>query len=114
MLGMLNLKDCRGMRVLSQMGCDSRRLKDEFTRRMPSNSHRPSDMTLSNEGKRVIDLAYKEAKGLGDEQIGTHHILLGVLGINHGVSAEAFRAMQIDADAAREVVRELQVLGEEE
>ncbi|HEY6414333.1 MAG TPA: Clp protease N-terminal domain-containing protein [Edaphobacter sp.] len=53
------------------------------------------DLPLSNESKRVLAYAAEEAQRLGDNFIGTEHLLLGILREEQGKGAELLRVMGI-------------------
>src|SRR5438874_1951176 len=57
-------------------------------------------------GKKVLELAMREALSLGHRYIGTEHILLGVARENEGVAARIMLDFGVDAERIRnEVVR---------
>jgi ATP-dependent Clp protease ATP-binding subunit ClpC len=58
--------------------------------------------------KKVLELAQREALGLGHNHIGSEHILLGVARENKGLASRILLDYGADADKVRdEVVREL-------
>ena len=59
---------------------------------------------FSPAGRRAITLSLKEAKRLGDRQVGTEHLLLGVLREGNGAGASALHSIGIDYRLAREAV----------
>jgi ATP-dependent Clp protease ATP-binding subunit ClpC len=61
--------------------------------------------------KKVLELALREALGLGHNYIGSEHILLGVARENNGVASRILLDHDADADKVRdEVVRELGII----
>ena len=52
--------------------------------------------------KKVFELAFREALSLGQKQVGTEHILLGLVRENEGVAARILR----DFDAEAETIRD--------
>jgi ATP-dependent Clp protease ATP-binding subunit ClpA len=54
--------------------------------------------------KKVLELALREALGLGHEWIGPEHILLGVAGENEGVASRVLLEFDADAGTIRGVV----------
>lgn len=57
---------------------------------------KPVDLPLSPRGKRVLDMAMREARNLGVNYVGTEHILLGILGEGEGVAAQILATMGVD------------------
>lgn len=56
---------------------------------------------FTERGKRVFQLAQREALRLGHDVVGTEHILLGLLDDNDGVVPQVFDACGIDKDELR-------------
>src|SRR5687768_9820849 len=66
--------------VLKALKIGANRVRQEVEKQLPRGDARPSqDMTLTPRAKRVIDLAYRNAKNLNDNFIGTEHLLLGLI-----------------------------------
>jgi ATP-dependent Clp protease ATP-binding subunit ClpA len=57
--------------------------------------------------RRAVDLAQAEARSMGHAYIGTEHLLLGLLGEEHGIAARILRAAGITAAAVRDDVQRL-------
>ncbi len=73
---------------------------------------RPTSLGLvferfSDRARRVLVLAQEEARLLQHTFIGTEHILLGLIGENDGIGAEALRHFGISLEAARAKVEEI-------
>jgi ATP-dependent Clp protease ATP-binding subunit ClpA len=78
-------------------------------RMLPKGDARPSqDMTLTPRAKRVIDIAYDEARLLGNDYIGTEHLLLGLLREGDGVAARVLVKKGLETEGLRAAVRGLQ------
>jgi transposase-like protein len=58
-------------------------------------------LTVTNEARRVIQLAREEAKRLAQASVGTEHILLGLLRCEGTLAFEALNAEGVTLDAAR-------------
>jgi hypothetical protein len=71
------------------------------------------DLPLSDESKRVLKLAATEADEFDHKQIGTGHLLLGLLREKECLAAEILRQFGVQYERIREVVRETPP-GEEE
>ncbi len=68
------------------------------------------EMTLTPRAKRALELAYEESKLMGQNYIGTEHILLGLIREGEGVAAKILESLGITLDKARSEV--LYFLGE--
>jgi ATP-dependent Clp protease ATP-binding subunit ClpC len=62
---------------------------------------------------RVVVLAQEEARMLNHDDIGTEHILLGLIREGEGVAAKALQGLGISLDAVREQVQEVIGQGQE-
>jgi ornithine carbamoyltransferase len=65
-------------------------------------------MQLTSQAKRVIDLAYDEARQLNSKHIGTEHLLLGLVREEKGMAAQILGELGVDLERTRQVVSELQ------
>lgn len=65
-------------------------------------------MTLSPEAKRVIDMAYDEARRLGHSFIGTEHLLLGILREGESTAVGVLKELGVTLKVARTDAMQLQ------
>ena len=61
-------------------------------------------MTLTPRAKRVIDLAYDEARNLNNNYIGTEHLLLGLVREGEGVAAKVLSNLGVELNKVRSAV----------
>lgn len=54
--------------------------------------------------KKVLELSLLEARELGDQHIGTEHLLLGLVREGEGVAVQVLRTLGVDADDVRRTV----------
>lgn len=67
-----------------------------------------SQKPFTSESKRVLESSLKETFGLGQNYIGTEHLLLGLAREGRGVAARVLRNLDVDLEALRrEVMRRL-------
>jgi hypothetical protein len=67
-------------RVLQQLGVIPQQLRFEVERRVSQGPSKVWQETqLTPRAKRVIDLAYEEARHFNDDYVGTEHLLLGLI-----------------------------------
>jgi len=61
----------------------------------------PADPPFSQNAKHVLEFAFREATQFGHEFIGTEHILLGMIRLNHAKGAKLLSASGVDLDQVR-------------
>jgi ClpA/ClpB-like protein/S1 RNA binding family protein/HAAS domain-containing protein len=66
------------------------------------------DMQLTPRAKQMIDLAYEEARSLGNNYIGTEHLLLGLIREEGGLAGRVLRGRGATLERTRETVRAFQ------
>jgi ATP-dependent Clp protease ATP-binding subunit ClpC len=67
-----------------------------------------ANVPFTPRAKKVLELALREALSLGDDYIGTEHILLGLVRENEGVAARILLDFDADAEKIRdELLRKL-------
>ncbi len=78
-------------------------IRDQIVARSPhfEGVSRTRDLPLSNEAKRVLADAAEEAQRLGNKQIGTRHLLLGVLRETESLGAHILLERGAEIDAIR-------------
>jgi ATP-dependent Clp protease ATP-binding subunit ClpA len=62
------------------------------------------EVPLSNECKKVLNLASDEAQRLGHRHVGTAHLLLGMLGAEGSLAARLLQAKGLNVNAVRQKV----------
>jgi ATP-dependent Clp protease ATP-binding subunit ClpA len=108
LLGLLREPDNAAVRILSLMGVNIAGLREAIQSQLDHGDARPhEDMTLTPRGKRVIDLAYDEARDLNDTHIGTEHLLLGLIRDGDGLAARILDSAGVRLEVAREALLRL-------
>jgi hypothetical protein len=109
LLGLLRETDTVAAVVLDRLGTSLEEVEKAVRGEMPKGDSRPSqDMVLAPRAKRIIDLAYDEARNLNNNYIGTEHLLLGLIREGHGASGKALEKCGVTLSAARDLVVVLQ------
>src|SRR5580704_5562983 len=109
LLGLVRESDSVAARVLEKLGVSLNRIRSEVEKQLPRGDARPNqDMTLTPRAKRVIDLAYDEARNLNNNYIGTEHILLGLIREDDGLAGRVLTKLGVRLEPARRTVMELQ------
>ncbi len=109
LLGLVREADSVAARVLDRMGISLNRLRTEVERQLPRGETRSQqDMQLTPRAKRVIDLAYDEARQLNNNYIGTEHLLLGLIREGEGLAGRVLAKLSVDLERTRKEVMALQ------
>ncbi|MBV6457515.1 MAG: Negative regulator of genetic competence ClpC/MecB [Fimbriimonadaceae bacterium] len=109
LLGLVREADSVAARVLERLGVSLSKVRAEVEKQLPRGDARPSqDMTLTPRAKRVIDLAYDEARNLNNNYIGTEHLLLGLIREGDGLAGRVLAKLGVEMDRARREVMALQ------
>jgi ATP-dependent Clp protease ATP-binding subunit ClpC len=90
-------------------GVSLQRIRSEIERYATRSEARyGAEMQLTSRAKRVIDLAYDEARQLNNNYIGTEHLLLGLIREGEGLAARVLHKLGVDIERARREVMNLQ------
>jgi len=108
LLGLLREPDSVAGRLLVRLGLDPEVIRVDVDRQSAHGDGRlGQDMQLTPRAKRVIDLAYDEAKLLNNNYIGTEHLLLGLIREDEGLAGRVLVKAGAELGATREAVRNL-------
>ncbi len=109
LLGLIRENDTVAARILDRLGISLGRIRSEIERQVAQGDGRlGQDMQLTPRAKRVIDLAYEEAKQLDNNYIGTEHLLLGLLREAEGLAGRILAMLDVDLERTRREVVLLQ------
>lgn len=95
------------VKVLLALGVNLRNLKDELAAKLLQTSVGTDiveNLQLSQRGKLVIDLAYDEARNMMAPNIGTEHLLLGLIREHDGLAGQALQKAGVTIEDARRIV----------
>ena len=62
---------------------------------------------FTERGKKVVQLAHREALRLGHDLIGTEHILLGLIAEGEGVAVQVIQNSGVDTEAMKTAIEEM-------
>lgn len=109
LLGLVREQDCVAARILDRMGISLTKVRSEVERQVSrGDSRQGQEMQLTPRAKRVIDLAYDEARNLNNNYIGTEHLLLGLIREGEGVAGKVLQKLNVDLERARREIMNLQ------
>jgi ATP-dependent Clp protease ATP-binding subunit ClpC len=106
LLGILRDKGSAGVTVLRAVGGKPEELRDKLLGLMPEakKSAPGGQLPFTGRAKTVLQMSLEEAEGLGHQQVGTGHVLLGIMTLQDGAVAEVLAG--IDPEAVRKDVGE--------
>ncbi|MCL5283821.1 MAG: AAA family ATPase, partial [Armatimonadetes bacterium] len=105
LLGLVRENDSVAARILDRLGVSLGRIRSEIERQVTRGDGRlGQDMQLTPRAKRVIDLAYDEARQLNDNYIGTEHLLLGLIREGEGLAGRVLSKLGVDLERTRREV----------
>lgn len=109
LLGLLREGEGFAAKALTNLGVDLARTREEIVKMLGK-----GDAVINNQeigftprAKRVLELAFDEARQMGVNYVGTEHILLGLLREGEGVAARILANLGITMEKAREQVLSL-------
>jgi ATP-dependent Clp protease ATP-binding subunit ClpC len=109
LLGLVRENDSVAARILDSLGVSLTRIRADIERNVSKGEGRMGpDMQLTPRAKRVIDLAYDEARQLNNNYIGTEHLLLGLIREGDGLAGRVLAKLGVDLDRTRREVRRVQ------
>src|SRR5690242_12907959 len=109
LLGLVRENDSVAAKILDRMGVSLGRIRSEIERQVVRGDGRlGQDMQLTPRAKRVIDLAYEEARQLNNNYIGTEHLLLGLIREGEGLAARILVKLGADIERTRKVIFTMQ------
>jgi excisionase family DNA binding protein len=111
LLGLVREDDSLAARLLIRLdvSLDSARKKVQARLQPGEGGPLKDDLQLTPAAKKVIDFAYEEANRLGDNYIGTEHLLLGLLHPEAGVSAEVLKELGVTHEGICERLEEIKI-----
>src|SRR5919201_6584106 len=102
LLGLVRENDRGAARILDRLGVSLGRIRSEIERQVTRGDGRlGQDMQLTPRAKRVIDLAYDEARQLNNNYIGTEHLLLGLIREGEGLAGRVLSKLGVDLETTR-------------
>ena len=109
LLGLVRENDSVAAKILDTMGVSLGVIRSEITRQVTRGDGRlGQDMQLTPRAKRVIDLAYDEARQLSNNYIGTEHLLLGLIREGEGLAGRVLTKLGVELERTRREIMTLQ------
>ena len=109
LLGLVRENDSVAARILDRLGVQLGRIRSDIERQVTrGHGNLGQDMQLTPRAKRVIDLAYEEARQLNNNYIGTDHLLLGLIREGDGLAARVLVKLGANLERTRREVYAMQ------
>lgn len=110
LLGLVRENDSLAATILDRMGVPPDTVRAAIERQVVrGNASLNADMQLTARAKRVVDLAYEEARSLENNYIGTEHLLLGLMREGEGLAARILIHLGLELQQTRVEVLLLQL-----
>ena len=108
LLGLVREDDSLAARLLGRLGVKLEDVREEVQARLlPGEGGPLKDLQLSSAAKQVIDFAYEEVQRLGDNYVGTEHLLLAFLHPEVGIASEVLKALGASPESVLERLEEI-------
>jgi len=109
LMGLLRLGDGLAVETLEAAGVDLEMLRSDLEERMELGGVEETSRELSftPDATQVLQLAYAEARHLGDAHIGTEHLLLGLLRLGKGPAYRILQRYGLELRQVRRMIQEL-------
>jgi hypothetical protein len=112
LLGLVREDDCVAARILTHLGISLKRIRADVERLVQrGQGNLGQGMQLTPRAKRVIDLAYEEARQLNNNYIGTEHLLLGLIREGDGLASRVLQKLGAELERVRRVIWAMQEEG---
>ncbi|MFA5537441.1 MAG: ATP-dependent Clp protease ATP-binding subunit, partial [Bacillota bacterium] len=108
LLGLIAENQGVAARALANLNIDVKKVKKEVLDLIgQGDQSAPDGLVLTPRAKRVLDLAYGEARSQGVGYIGTEHILLGLIKEGEGVAAQVLLGLGVTGEMILAQINEL-------
>jgi len=106
LLGIVALGEGIASEILRRLGVDLKKLRLEVERRIGTGDNilLSGDMPFSPRAKRVLEYAVEESHQLGQNFVGTEHLLLGLMREEQGEAAKILEEIGVTAETVRNEV----------
>jgi ATP-dependent Clp protease ATP-binding subunit ClpC len=109
LLSLLADGQCLATRTLESLSVSPEALREQVLGMIGTGQARPSGhIPFTPRAKKVLELSLREALQIGDNHIGTEHILLGLIREGDGVAAQAVAVIGVTLAQLRQQVLALQ------
>ena len=108
LLGLVAEDEGLAAKALESLGLSLAEVRRQVTEIAEPGQHTsPLHIPFTPQAKKALELSLREALSLGHNYVGTEHLLLGVLGREHGIGARVLTRLGAGHDRVRERVADL-------
>ena len=107
LLALLNEKDCYGVRVLEKLGINPVAVAEEVEKSMDPAGNLQIIIGYTPRAKRVLEIAAETALALKSPQVGSEHLLMGILCEYKGMGGTVLRKFNITAEQVWQIIRSI-------
>ena len=107
LLGLISDENAFAVRVLKELEVPIDRLRSHVVQVIPIGAYDFENVQFSTETKEVLEHAYKEARNLKHQHIGTEHLLLGLLKVTSGKAYKILKEFGATYQPARNKTLEI-------
>ena len=111
LLGLIRNEDGVSGRVLKDLGIDLAAARTAITGLLQGRQAPLQDIVPTSRVKRVIELAFDEARNANSNFVGTGHLLIALLAEGHGIGAQMLKEKGVTVDKARAEIARLEATG---
>jgi DNA-binding transcriptional regulator YhcF (GntR family) len=105
-LGLVHGDDDPATRLLAYLGVDRGDLRDRIASVVKTGRSRSTgDRPYTSRAKKVLELAMRAAREMGQNTVGADHLLLGVLNEEKGIGAQVLHSMGVTAERVVSAMR---------
>jgi len=99
-------------KILEKLGKKAKTLEQSVEKVFKKGFNETGSPSLSPRVKKIVELAFEEARDLGHGYVGTEHLLLGILKEDEGLGAQILQENGISYEALKEAVEKVVGRGE--
>ena len=107
LLALLNEKDCYGVRVLEKLGINPVAVAEEVEKTMDPAGNLQIIIGYTPRAKRALEIAAETALALKSPQVGSEHLLMGILREDKGMGGTVLRKFNITAEQVWQIIRSI-------
>jgi len=108
LLGLLRAGEGRGAAALANLGIEIKKVRSTMETILGRNEPIIIQQIIpTSRVKKIIEISFEEARSMGCDEVGTEHILLGLLIEGEGIAAHILHDLGASLDAVREQLSEM-------
>jgi ATP-dependent Clp protease ATP-binding subunit ClpA len=115
LLGLLREHDGLAAQVLASLGVDTDSVREVIRSVLGRNERTVIQQIIpTSRVKKVIEISFEEARRMGNDSVGTEHVLLGLMLEGDGIAAHVLQDLGVTLDKVRAEIERLGLTESEE